>query len=180
MNTDVRLAPRVSPDRSTGWPLAAASWLVFGPLIRPGHRQVDETRDEPLANSNSGNGNLRPRLSTARAANEPRRRSKRPSRPTAAAASRWNVVLFFGGGNHGAEGIRTDGHRGFRPSRFVAALSTRDPNLTDCWVENVLRRWTARKVPVAMTVRQWPREHRQDFVRNFPSVYCDLRRRALD
>jgi hypothetical protein len=57
---------------------------------------------------------------TARADNEPRRRSKRPSRPTAAAASSGNVVLFCGGGNHvdlrglpgGAEGIRTDGHRG--------------------------------------------------------------------
>jgi hypothetical protein len=35
----------------------------------------------------------------------------------------------------GAEGIRTDGHRGFRHSRFVAALSTREPNLTDCRVE---------------------------------------------
>jgi hypothetical protein len=59
------------------------------------------------------------RLSTARAANEPRRRPKRLSRPTDAAASRGNVVIFCGGGNHvglrglrgGAEGIRTDGHR---------------------------------------------------------------------
>jgi Transposase DDE domain len=40
------------------------------------------------------------RLSTARAANEPRRRSKRLSRPTAATASCGNVVLFCGGGNH--------------------------------------------------------------------------------
>ena len=45
------------------------------------------------------------------------RRSKRPSRPTAVAASSGNVVLFCGGGNHvdlrglpgGAEGIRTLG-----------------------------------------------------------------------
>src|SRR5271157_514704 len=56
------------------------------------------------------------RFSTARAANEPRRRSKSPSRPTAAAASRGNVVLFYGRGNHartrglpgGAKGIRTE------------------------------------------------------------------------
>src|SRR5580658_7234955 len=55
------------------------------------------------------------RLLTARAANEPRRRSKRLSRPTAAVASCGNVVLFCGGGNHartrglpgGAEGIQT-------------------------------------------------------------------------
>ena len=54
------------------------------------------------------------------AANEPRRRPKRLSRPTDTAASRGNVVLSCGGGNHagtcrlrgGAEGIRTDGHRG--------------------------------------------------------------------
>ena len=59
------------------------------------------------------------RLSTARAANEPRRRSERLSRPTAGTASRGNVLPFCGGGNHldsrglpgGAEGIRTDGHR---------------------------------------------------------------------
>src|SRR5271157_1596527 len=73
------------------------------------------------------------RLSTARAANEPRRRSKRPSRPTAAAASRGNVVLFCGGGNHartpglpgGAEGIQTDGHRGLTPfgSRDLPRIS---------------------------------------------------------
>src|SRR6266853_1534396 len=37
------------------------------------------------------------RLSTARAANEPRRRSRRLSRPTAATASRGNVAPFCGG-----------------------------------------------------------------------------------
>jgi hypothetical protein len=55
------------------------------------------------------------RLSTARAANEPQRPWNRLGRPTAAAASRGNVVLFCGLGNHvdlrglpgGAEGIRT-------------------------------------------------------------------------
>jgi len=40
------------------------------------------------------------RLSTARAANEPRRRPKRLGRPTDAAASRGTVVLFCRGGNH--------------------------------------------------------------------------------
>jgi hypothetical protein len=40
------------------------------------------------------------RLSTASAANEPRRRSERLSRPTAATVSRGNVLLFCGGGNH--------------------------------------------------------------------------------
>ena len=40
------------------------------------------------------------RLSTAHAANEPRRRSERLSRPTAAPVSRGNVLLFCGGGNH--------------------------------------------------------------------------------
>jgi hypothetical protein len=64
----------------------------------------------------------------------------------------------------GAEGIRTDGHRGFRPSRFVAALSTREPNLTDCRVENVLRRWGARDVTdsddfLATVARPLPRFH---------------------
>jgi hypothetical protein len=64
------------------------------------------------------------RLSTVRAAYEPQRRWNRLSRPTTAAASRGNVVLFYGLGNHvdlrgllgGAEGIRTDGHRGFAAS----------------------------------------------------------------
>jgi hypothetical protein len=54
-----------------------------------------------------------------RAADEPQRRWNRLGRPTAAAASRGNVVLFCGLGNHvdlrgvlgGAEGIRTDDHR---------------------------------------------------------------------
>jgi hypothetical protein len=56
------------------------------------------------------------RLSTVRAAyDEPQRRWNRLGRPTTAAASRGNVVLFYGPGNHvdlrellgGAEGIRT-------------------------------------------------------------------------
>ena len=41
-----------------------------------------------------------PILRTMLAANEPRRRPKRLSRPTDTAASRGNVVLFCGGGNH--------------------------------------------------------------------------------
>ena len=87
---------------------------------RSDFRHPTRARDETVANSNSGNGNLRPKTSTARAANEPRRRPKRLIRPTDTAASRGNVVLFCGGGNHArtrglpgeAEGIRTDGHRG--------------------------------------------------------------------
>jgi hypothetical protein len=81
-----------------------------------------------LANSNLGNGILQPETSTRRAANEPQRRRKGLGRPTAAATSLGNVVLFCGPGNHvnlrglpgGAEGNRTDGHRGFQPaiSRF--------------------------------------------------------------
>jgi hypothetical protein len=41
------------------------------------------------------------------------------------------VTFLHAGLPSGAEGIRTDGHRGFRPSRFVAALSTSEPNLTN-------------------------------------------------
>jgi hypothetical protein len=64
-----------------------------------------------------------------RAANEPRRRSERLSRLTAAPVSRRNVALFCGRGNHvgtrglagGAEGIRTDGHRGRARRRSVTS-----------------------------------------------------------
>src|SRR5271165_1296886 len=81
----------------------------------------------------------------ARAANEPRRRSKSLSRPTAAAVSRRNVVLFCSGGNHaracglpgGAEGIRTPdlcsaiaalSHLSYSPGR--AALYVRVPGVS--------------------------------------------------
>jgi hypothetical protein len=76
------------------------------------------------------------RLSTARAANGARRRPKRLSRPTDAAASRGNVVLFCGVGNHartcglpgGAEGIRTDCHRGRRdPTKSGISCACRLP-----------------------------------------------------
>ena len=68
-------------------------------MARPlGRRAVPS--DVPVANSNSGNGNLRPETFNCTAANEPRRRSKILSRPTAAALSRGNVALFCGGGNH--------------------------------------------------------------------------------
>jgi hypothetical protein len=69
------------------------------------------------------------RLSTARAANEPQRRWNGLGRPTAATASRGNVVLFCGLGNHvdlrglpgGAEGIRTSDLRsaGTRARRWI-------------------------------------------------------------
>jgi hypothetical protein len=67
------------------------------------------------------------RLSTTRAANESRRRSKRPSRPTAAAGSRGNVAPFCGGGNHvdsrrlpgGAERIRTSDLRTAKPRSAI-------------------------------------------------------------
>jgi hypothetical protein len=90
----------------------------------------------PVARSDSGHPHVRvtnstqtatleteicgQRLSAARAANGARRRPERLSRPTDATESRGNVGLFCGGGNHaktrglpgGAEGIRTDDHRG--------------------------------------------------------------------
>jgi hypothetical protein len=73
------------------------------------------------------------RLSTTRAANESRRRSKRPSRPTAAAASRGNVALFCGPGNHvdlrgllgGAVGIRTPDLRSASARAPLARSGTR-------------------------------------------------------
>jgi hypothetical protein len=82
------------------------------------------------------------RLSTARAANEPRRRPKRLSRPTDAAASRGNVVLFCGVGNHvnlrrlpgGAEGIRTSNLR-----RAPARWTTVPPSIR--------RRFAAKDAP---------------------------------
>jgi hypothetical protein len=60
------------------------------------------------------------RLSSPRATNEPQRRWNRLGRLTTDATSLGNTVLFCDGGNHvdlrgllgGAEGIRTDGHRG--------------------------------------------------------------------
>jgi hypothetical protein len=75
------------------------------------------------------------RLSTARVANEPQRRWNRLSRPTDAAASRGNVVLFYGGGNHsglrrlpgGAEGIQTDDHRGRGEISSGSPLGVRPP-----------------------------------------------------
>jgi hypothetical protein len=78
-----------------------------------------------VANSNLGNGILRPETFDRAAANEPQRRQNRLGRPTAASASRRNVVLSCGVGNHvglrglpgGAEGIRTDGHRGSESAR---------------------------------------------------------------
>jgi hypothetical protein len=66
-----------------------------------------------VANSNLGNGILRPETFDPGAANEPQTRWDRLGRPTTAAASRGNIVLFCGLGNHvdlrglGAEGIRT-------------------------------------------------------------------------
>jgi hypothetical protein len=59
------------------------------------------------------------RLWTARAANEARRRPKRHSRPTDAGASRGNVALFCGGGNHsGSRGLRGGGRS---PAELVSA-----------------------------------------------------------
>jgi hypothetical protein len=56
------------------------------------------------------------RLSTARAANGARRRPKRLSRPTDAAASRGNVVLFCGVGNHsGSRGLPGGGRSPAKP-----------------------------------------------------------------
>jgi hypothetical protein len=79
-----------------------------------------------VANSNPGNGILRSETFHPRRANEPRRRWNRLSRPTTDAASRGNVVLFYGPGNHvglhglpgGAEGNRTPDL-----SSAIAALS---------------------------------------------------------
>jgi hypothetical protein len=68
-----------------------------------------------VANSNLGNGILRPETFDLGAANEPQTRWDRLGRPTTAAVSRGNIVLFCGLGNHvdlrglagGAEGNRT-------------------------------------------------------------------------
>jgi hypothetical protein len=70
------------------------------------------------------------RLSTPGTPNQPRRRWKGLGKPTAATANRGNVVLFYGLANHvdlrglpgGAEGIRTDGHRGFAASNRGISL----------------------------------------------------------
>jgi hypothetical protein len=53
-----------------------------------------------VANSNLGNGILRPETFDLGAANEPQTRWDRLGRPTTAAASRGNIVLFCGLGNH--------------------------------------------------------------------------------
>jgi hypothetical protein len=53
-----------------------------------------------VANSNLGNGILRPETFDPGAANEPQTRWDRLGRPTTAAASRGNIVLFYGLGNH--------------------------------------------------------------------------------
>jgi hypothetical protein len=89
------------------------------------------------------------RLSTARAANEPRRRSERLSRPTAAPVSRGNVLLFCGGGNHvnlrgllgGGEGIRTGDLRDVASAR-----------LTEC---RFRRQW--RDSPIQVEPTKWAR-----------------------
>src|SRR6202042_1028947 len=96
--------------------------------VRAPQRPFEIRRGGHVANSNLGNGNVYTlpiaaleteicgqRLWTACATNEPRGRSERLSRRTAAAVSRGNVLLFCAGGNHvnlrglpgGAEGIRT-------------------------------------------------------------------------
>src|SRR5271167_708073 len=68
--------------------------LAFDPRPLPSHA-TNPSQTATLETEICGQ-----RLSTARAVNEPRRRSKRLRRPTVAAASRGNVVLFCGGGNH--------------------------------------------------------------------------------
>jgi hypothetical protein len=95
-----------------------------------------------VANSNSGNGNLRPETFDGTRRNEPRRRPKRVSSPAAAPVSRGNVLLFCGAGNRagrrglpgGAEGIRTCDPRtaGISAHLTVARLPTAHDVLLGC------------------------------------------------
>jgi hypothetical protein len=57
-------------------------------------------RGGQVANSNLGNGILRPETFDPGAANEPQTRWDRLGRPTTAAASRGNIVQICGLGNH--------------------------------------------------------------------------------
>ena len=77
-------------------------------------------RPQPFANSNSGNGNLRPETLGATRREKSAQRAKPTVETGSPHAGYGNVALFLTLGNHvglrglpgGAEGIRTDGHRG--------------------------------------------------------------------
>jgi hypothetical protein len=87
------------------------------------------------ANSNSGNGILRPETFDRARRHEPRRRSKRLSRPTAAAASRRNIMLFCGVGSHvGARRLPGGGRSPTETSAFLGTILWRAPRITGTWL----------------------------------------------
>jgi hypothetical protein len=142
------------------------------PLIRP-RRRAEDTQSASAADGEtfglqmpppaailarpsrlSGGSRLKPAT-----ANGPRRPPKRLGRPTEAAASRGNVVLFCGGGNHfvsrglpgGAEGIQTDGHRGQALRSEGALTCSRTPQTSASYAADEMSVLRPRSQPARFT-----------------------------